>query len=254
MSSPIDNGNINSSVLSTLAMNANDESNPQANNDTLLNISAYLGDLLLHCCNELFSRSIQDSGQPNVNSITGSKNSRKPRKTYLDKDNGLLYRNIQSIANKLFEIHSSRPDEFVKFNESKINASRRIDCMSKWIINNRKSAGSSSINDTLHPEIDQHMGNLPQHASSDNTTCALSQKLILWKAYQQWSVLEPIEKEHVAPNTRIRIVALALSSQYRGNLNALTGSRVKNRETLDLHVPDEKARGSGNPYELAFSL
>ena len=137
-------------------------------------------------------RLIQDSGA-NISSTTSSKNSRKSCKTYLDKGDGLLYRDVWSIANKLFEIYSSRLDVFIKFKESKINVSRSIDCISKWIINNRKSVGRSDVNDASHPEITHYMVNLPP--SSDNTIYILPQKLILWKAYQQWGILDSTEDE-----------------------------------------------------------
>ena len=73
--------------------------------------------------------------------------------------------------------------------------------------NNRKSVRHSNVNDALHSEITNYMVNLPP--SSDNAICILPQKLILFKAYQQWVILDSTEEEHVTPNTRIRMVGLA---------------------------------------------
>ena len=58
MLSQADNYDINSSI-STLATNANDESNPQTSDNALLNISMHAGDQSLCYCNELFFCSIQ---------------------------------------------------------------------------------------------------------------------------------------------------------------------------------------------------
>ena len=58
-----------------------DEPYSTTNDDTnSSNNITYLGNPDLYCCHELFFRSIQDAGLPNVNSKTGCKNSRKPQK------------------------------------------------------------------------------------------------------------------------------------------------------------------------------
>ena len=62
-------------------------------NYSSINIT-YLGNPDLYFCNELFFWSLQDAGSPNVNSKIGCKNTRKAQKNYLDKDTGMLYREV----------------------------------------------------------------------------------------------------------------------------------------------------------------
>ena len=78
--------------------------------------------------------------------------------------------------NVLFKTHSSHPDVFVKFNDSKINDSRSNDTMSKWILNCRKSVGRSDVNVVSYPKIAIFVGDLPGLPGNDNTVHCLSQK------------------------------------------------------------------------------
>ena len=86
----------------------------------------------------------------------------------------MLYRDAWSISNVLFKTHSSHPDVFVKFNDSKINTSRSNVTMSKWILNCRKSVGRSDANVVSYPEIVIFVGNLPEFAGNDNTVLSVS--------------------------------------------------------------------------------
>ena len=84
------NGQLNAVTMESI--NGNEPTSSAIDNNDSSNNIACLGNPDLHCCNELFSPSTQDAGLSNINSKTGCKNSRKPQKTHLDKDTGVLYR------------------------------------------------------------------------------------------------------------------------------------------------------------------
>ena len=83
------------------------------------------------------------------------------------------------IPNKLFDACSSRSDVFIKFDESKNNASRIIDVISKWIISNRKSVGRSDANAASYADIANFMVNMPESIGNYKNICTLSQTLTL---------------------------------------------------------------------------
>ena len=63
------NAQLNAATMESI--DGNDQPSSATNNSNSSNNIAHLGNLDLCCCNELFSRSMQDAGLPNINSKTG---------------------------------------------------------------------------------------------------------------------------------------------------------------------------------------
>ena len=85
------------------------------------------------------------------------------------------------------------------------------------------------MNAVPYPEIAIFVGKLPELPGNYNTVHCMSQKMMLWKAHQQWGPSPPIEDDLGSPNTRIRMFGLALCDQYRDDLNVLTRPLFLNR-------------------------
>ena len=66
MSSPIDASNAQLNAVAMQSINGNEQPISSADNHNSSNSTTRLGDLTLHCCNELFSWSTQDARQPNI--------------------------------------------------------------------------------------------------------------------------------------------------------------------------------------------
>ena len=96
----------------------------------------------------------------------------------------------------------------------------------------------------LYPEIHKHVEKLPSSDANNNRVCTINQKQALWKVLNHCGP-QAVAESNPAHNFIVRAAAMSLSDEYRDSLNALTDTRISNRQNVDSHCSDKKPFSKG---------